>query len=312
MRIVFMGTPDFAVPSLEKLIDCSYEIMAVVTQPDRPRGRGQKTTPPPVKAFAHQHGLLVAQPESVNEETFVERLTTWRPDCVVVVAFGQILKRSALAVSPLGCVNVHASLLPRYRGAAPIHRAILNGDSSTGVTTMKMNERMDAGDLLLQQEIPIHEGDTTGIVEQRLAVVGASLLVETLQNLQAGTVSPSPQEESGATFAPLIRNSDGAMRWTHPARVLHNQVRGLNPSPGAFTQLAGRLLKVWRTEVAEPGSVTGSPGQVVGLDPEGFPRVQTGEGWLRLNEVQPQDRKRMGGDEWARGARLQGGEQLHS
>lgn len=312
MRIVFMGTPGFAVPSLEKLIECSYEIMAVVTQPDRPRGRGQKMTPPPVKDFAHQRGLLVAQPESVNEEAFVERLTTWRPDCVVVVAFGQILNRSVLAMPPLGCVNVHASLLPRYRGAAPIHRAILNGDSSTGVTTMKMNERMDAGDLLLQQEISIHEGDTTGTVEQRLAVVGASLLVETLNGLQDGTVSPSPQDESEATFAPLIRNSDAAMRWTHPARVLHNQVRGLNPNPGAFTQLAGRLLKVWRTEVTEPGSVTGSPGQVVGLGPEGFPRVQTGEGWLRLNEVQPQDRKRMGGDEWARGTRLQGGELLYS
>ena len=307
MRIVFFGTPDFAVPCLEALIRAGHEIAAVVTQPDKPAGRGGKTAEPPVKKLAREHGLAVLQPASVRKPPFAPELAKLAPEIAVVVAYGKILPPELLAVPRRGCVNVHGSLLPRWRGAAPIQWAVLAGDRTSGVTTMQMDEGMDTGDVLLAREVPIARDETAGSLFEKLAPVGAELLVETLRALESGKVAPRPQDGSQATHARMLEKDDGRVDWTKSAIELERHVRGMTPWPGAFTSAAGKLLKVHRVEMGDAVN-GGEPGSVIGKDGDDL-IVQTGEGRLRLVDVQPEGGKRMRAAEWLRG-RGQGVEKL--
>lgn len=309
LRVVFMGTPDFAVPCLDRLVADGYDVAAVVTQPDRPKGRGQKLAASPVKAAAVGYGLPVLQPEKIKTAEFLATLTALAPAVIVVVAFGQFLPRELLALPPLGCVNVHASLLPRYRGAAPIHWAVMNGEPLTGVTTMHMDIGMDSGDMILKAEVTIGPDDTTGEVHDRLKALGAEALAATLAALAAGTAPSTPQDGTAATFAPLLTRTVERIDWTRPATAVHNLVRGLNPWPGAYCLHDGRVLKVWRSERVAATTGNGLPGRVIAADDDGAV-VFTGDGAVRLTEVQPENRRRMGMGEYVRGYGLKVGETL--
>jgi methionyl-tRNA formyltransferase len=307
LRVVFMGTPDFAVPCLDRLVAAGHAVAAVVTQPDRPKGRGGKLTASPVKVAAAGYGLAVLQPEKIGTAEFMATLAALEPAVIVVVAFGQFLPRGMLALPPMGCVNVHASLLPRYRGAAPIHWAVMNGETTTGVTTMYMDTGMDNGDMILKAEVSIGPDDTTGEVHDRLKVLGAGLLAETLARMAAGTAPRTPQDGAAATFAPLLTRAVERIDWTRPAAAVHNRVRGLNPWPGAYCLHAGRVLKVWRSELLTTEAGGGEPGRVVAAGDDGAV-VATGAGAVRLLEVQPENRRRMGMGEFVRGYGLTVGE----
>lgn len=237
MRVVFMGTPDFAVKSLDAVLKAGHEVKGVITQPDRPKGRGKKMLPPPVKERALQLGLPFYQPQSVKDEAFLALLKRLEAEVIVVAAYGRILPQSVLELPLFGCINVHGSLLPQYRGAAPIQRAILNGDKETGVTIMQMAAGMDTGDILLKKAVPIGENDTTGQLFERLAYLGGELLVDALEALAAGRLQREKQNEAEATYAPMLSKTDEIIDWQKPAYILHNQVRGLNPTPGAYTFL---------------------------------------------------------------------------
>lgn len=300
MRVVFMGTPEAAVPSLGSVAE-RFDVAAVYTRPDRPRGRGRRVIPSPVKAAALELGLDVVQPASLKGE--VDRLAPLDADAIVVVAYGMILPAAVLGVPRLGCVNVHFSLLPRWRGAAPVERAILAGDADTGVTTMLMDEGMDTGPILLQWTTPISDDDTAGTVTGRLAAMGARLLVDTLEALEAGTISPVPQAAEGATLAPKITPEEAELEFTQGAEALWRRVRAFDPAPGAFTRLGGGRLKIWRARVV-PG--VGEPGTVTGASDEGID-VQTGRDRLRLVEVQPEGKRRMSAAEFVRGHRVEVG-----
>ncbi|MEW6457533.1 MAG: methionyl-tRNA formyltransferase [Bacillota bacterium] len=298
--LVFMGTPDFAVPALRALVESEFRVLRVVTQPDRPRGRGNKLAPGPVKAYALKQGLEILQPVNIRDHVFVDLIRELRPDFIVVAAFGRILPGVVLDIPRLGCVNVHASLLPRYRGAAPIHWAVMNGEPETGVTTMLMDEGLDTGDILLQEKTAIGPDDNFGVVHDRLAELGAVLLVRTLDRLTAGELVPRPQNESRATYAPPLRREHEVIDWTRTAEEIKNQVRGLDPWPGAHTMLNGRVLKVWRAEIAgDRGG--GRPGQVLLADPVHGLVVSTGAGAVRLLEVQPAGRRRVRAEDFLRG-----------
>ncbi len=300
MRVVFMGTPDFAVPALEALVSAGYQVVGVVTQPDRPKGRGNKIQPSPVKKAALHLGLPVYQPVRVREATFIERLQQLKPEIIVVAAFGQILPPSILYLPPRGCINIHASLLPRYRGAAPIHRAIMNGERETGVTIMFMDEGLDTGDILLQQAISIDEEDNAGTVHDRLARLGADLLLKTLHLLKEGRVQGRPQQDSLATYAPPLTREDEIIDWERPARDLYNQVRGLDPWPGARTWWGEQVLKIWRAGLKEEAISKGAKaGQVISAGEEVV--VATGRGCLSLREVQLQGGRRLPVAEFLRG-----------
>ena len=290
-KIVFFGTPSFAIPTLKGLLEGPDEIVAVVTQPDRAKGRGQKVTPTPVKELALRHGLTVLQPERVKEETFLENIGNIQPDLFVVVAYGQILPKSLLTIPKHGAVNVHASLLPRYRGAAPISWAILKGEEVTGVTTMFMDEGMDTGGILLQAKIPIGERETGESLHERLALLGAKLLRETVEGMKTAAVRPTPQDHSQATYAPSIKKEDGSIDWKKEAREIDRQVRALNPWPGAFTRWDGKFLKIYKGEARE-GLPRGNTGAVtwVGAD---FIEVETGRNSFLIQEVQLEGGKRM-------------------
>lgn len=283
-RIVFMGTPRFAVPTLEALAaQASYELVCVVTQPDRPAGRGRQLAASPVKEAALARGLPVWQPATLRDPQAVEKLRALSPTLIVIAAFGQILRPEVLAIPPKGCLNVHASLLPRWRGAAPIPAAILAGDEETGVTIMLLDEGMDTGPILTQVSLPIHPDDTTGSLTERLALLGADLLIQTLPRWLAGEIQPRPQDHGQATACRPLRKEEGWLDWTCPAVQLSRQVRAYNPWPGAYTTWQGQRLKVLR---AAPVEWHGDqpPGQVITL-PEGM-AVTTGEGALLLFEVQ--------------------------
>jgi len=290
-RIVFFGTPAFALPCLEKLFQGVDQILAVVTQPDREKGRGQKKSSPPTKEFAIQHGIPVYQPEKVRDEKFIEAIKRLEPDLFVVVAFGQILPKALLDVPRFGAINVHASLLPQYRGAAPILWALLRGEKKTGITTMLMDEGMDTGAILLQVEVPIEKEDTGETLEKKLSVVGGELLMATLTGMKAGNIIPKPQDHSKATYAPQLKKEDGRIDWKRSAEEIERQIRAFNPWPGAFTRYEKGLLKIFRAEVrgehprGEPGSVTWT-----GSD---FIEVATGHGSLLIREVQPEGKRRM-------------------
>jgi len=290
-RIVFFGTPAFAIPALKNLLQGPDEVVAVVTQPDREKGRGRKVIPSPVKELALQHGLTLFQPEKVREEAFQEKIKSLHPDLFVVVAYGQILPKSLLKIPKHGAVNVHASLLPKYRGAAPIPWAILKGERLTGVTTMMMDEGMDTGDILLQTEIPIGDEETGETLQDRLALLGAQLLLEIVRGMKAENIHPIPQDHSKATYAPPLKKEDGQIDWSKEAKEIDRQVRALNPWPGAFTEWNGQLLKIYKGGVREETSER-KAGIVswVGSD---FIEVGTGKDSFLIKEVQLEGKRRM-------------------
>jgi methionyl-tRNA formyltransferase len=291
LRIVFFGTPSFALPTLRTLFEGPDEVIAVVTQPDREKGRGRKVLFSPVKELALQHGLKPFQPEKAKEEAFQEALKILQPDLIVVIAYGQILPKSILKIPKYGAVNVHASLLPKYRGAAPIAWAILKGEKVTGVTTMIMDEGMDTGDILLQAEIPIGDEETCESLHDRLAPFGARLLRETLKKMKSGNIRSLPQDHSKATYAPPLKKEDGHIVWKKEAKEIDRQVRGFNPWPGAFTQWGDQLLKIYKGEIKER-TPTGKTGAVVWVGSD-FIEVETGKDSYRIKEVQLEGRKRM-------------------
>jgi len=298
--MVFMGTPAFACPILEALLVRADPVVGVVCQPDRPRGRGLGVSAPAVKRLAEANRLPVLQPERLRDAAFQDALRALAPDLVVVAAYGKILPRAVLDLPPRGCINVHASLLPRHRGAAPIAWSILAGDTVTGVTIMAMTEEMDAGDILLQRETPIAPDDTGGTLGERLARLGAAAIGEAIDGLQAGTLRPVPQPAAGVTFAPRIEREHCRLDWRRTAIELERQVRALAPSPSAFTTLGGKLLKVHRAALA---TGTGPAGQVVAAGPDGLV-VAAGTGALRLLEVQLEGRRRLSAAEFLIGHRL--------
>lgn len=308
MRIVFMGTPDFAVPSLEALLRSGEEVVGVVTQPDRPKGRGQMLVPPPVKVVAERAGIPVVQPLKIRTPDFVEILAGWKPDVIAVAAFGRILHAPILNLPPLGCINVHGSLLPKYRGAAPIQWALINGETETGITTMLMDEGMDTGPILLQAKVPILPDDTTATLAPRLAKLGAELLVQTIAGLKVGTITPIPQDHSQATMAPLLKKEDGVIDWTMSATVLVNRIRGLSPWPGAYTFRGADRWMIWKA-VAVPEPTAAQPGTVVAVTKQSI-KVATGEGVLELLELQTANSKRMTVGQYVAGHRLCVGERL--
>ena len=309
MRLVFMGTPDFASASLEALLRSDDSIVGVVTQPDRPKGRGQTLTPSPVKLLAQQEQIPLLQPLKMKDPEFFHTLGGWRPDLIAVAAFGRILPPAILSLPPLGCINVHGSLLPKYRGAGPIQWAIINGETETGITTMLMDEGMDTGAMLLQEAIPITPDDTVGTLSPRLAELGGRLLVETIAQLKAGTLVPQPQNASLATLAPLLNKEDGVIDWALPATALANRVRGLSPWPGAYTTTTGGdRWTIWRA-LALPGPVTKPPGMVVAVTTKAI-HVATGAGVLAVTELQPANSRRMAVSQYLAGHPVAVGERL--
>lgn len=309
MRLVFMGTPDFAVASLEALLRSEDPVVGVVTQPDRPKGRGNILTPSPVKLLAQKAQIPLEQPLKMKDPEFLQTLAGWKPDLIAVAAFGRILPPAILSLPSLGCINVHGSLLPKYRGAGPIQWAIINGETETGVTTMQMDEGMDTGAMLLQEAIPIMPDDTTGTLSPRLAELGGRLLVETITQLKAGTLMPRPQDASQATLAPLLKKEDGVIDWTLPAAVLANRVRGLSPWPCAYTTIAGGdRWTIWRAS-AHSSSVTKPPGTVVDITTVAL-HVATGEGVLAVTELQPANSRRMAVSQYLAGHPIAVGERL--
>ncbi len=297
-RIVFMGSPEFALPTLSILIQ-NYHVSGVVTQPDRPSGRGRTLKPPPVKILADKNNIPVIQPRNLKEPEALTQLQNWRPDLIVVAAFGQILRPHVLDLPPHGCINVHASLLPRWRGAAPIQAAILNGDDQTGVTIMLMDRGLDTGPVLSQRAIPITDENTAGTLSPLLAELGAKLLIETLPTYLSGELPPQPQDEKHATYAPMLKKAEGEIDFNKPAIYLERFVRAYNPWPGAFTTWEARQLKIHRAHAVK--SV--SPGDGVKLVHNGQPAYGTSQGILVLDEVQPAGKKAMPGDVFLRGAR---------
>jgi methionyl-tRNA formyltransferase len=306
--IVFMGTPGTAAVTLERLIKGPDPVVGVVTRPDRPSGRGQKTTPSPVREVAASHGIPVVVPEKIRDPGLLKTLQSWNPQIIVVVAFGRILPLSILDLAPYGCLNVHYSLLPKYRGAAPVAWTIVNGEQTSGVTTMKLVEKMDAGPIYLQREIALGPDETTASLQAKLTPIGAELLLETLQSLKQGSMVPQLQNESCVTFAPIIKKDDGLIDWSQPAEVIERRVRGFNPWPSAYTQLRGRLLKIHRAKVVEP-TESRVPGEIVRADVNGF-WVATGSATLSLAEVQLENKKRVPGVEFVKGARIEKGDRL--
>ncbi len=309
MRIVFMGTPDFAVPSLEALLKSGETVVGVVTQPDRPKGRGRALTPSPVKLVCQREGLAVLQPLKMKDPAFLQALKEWHPDVIAVAAFGRILPPAILSLPPKGCINVHASLLPKYRGAGPIQWAIINGEQETGVTTMLMDEGMDTGAILLQETVPIEPDDTAGTLSAKLAQVGARLLVDTLRRLKAGTLVPSPQDHAQATMAPPLKKEDGLIDWSRPAVDIANRVRGLVPWPGAYTFAGDTLWKIWKAAPRDGPTAQAPPGTVIGLTKDAI-LVATGSGLLSITEIQPANSRRMTVAEFLAGHHLSPGQVL--
>ncbi|MGI6611480.1 MAG: methionyl-tRNA formyltransferase [Limnochordia bacterium] len=302
MRLVFMGTPEFAVPSLAAIVEAGFAVLAVVTQPDRPQGRGMRVSPPPVKEKALELGLPILQPQRLSDSRCVTAISEMRPDAIVVVAFGQFLPKALLNLPPRGCINVHPSLLPLYRGASPIQQAILDGVAETGVTTMYLDEGMDTGDVIAQVATPIGDEDDAGSLHDRLASIGAGLLVETLQQVIAGTVLRRPQDHSLASVTKRLKREDGSVDWNLDSATVANQVRAFSPWPGAFTVLDGRRVKIWRA-VTGSFSVKSSPGCVIAVSDEGL-EVACGRGTLLVQELQPENSKRMLASSFARGYRV--------
>ena len=300
MRVIFMGTPDFSVGALKALAENGYEIIGVVTQPDKPRGRGKASAMTPVKEAALELGLTVYQPARVREQSFMDTVRALNPDVIVVSAFGQIIPKALLELPRYGCVNIHASLLPKYRGAAPIQWAVMDGEPVSGVTIMQMDEGLDTGDMLAKTEVPLDPDETGGSLFDKLSRAGAELLIRTLPALEQGTLTPEKQPlESPTAYARMIRKEDGRIDWNLEAEAIERRIRGLNPWPSAYTELTGKILKIWRAEVL-PKESGQTPGTVTEAGKGGF-CVQTGKGVLRLLEVQLEGKKRMDAQAFLRG-----------
>lgn len=305
LRIIFMGTPEFAVPSLERMVEAGYRPVAVVTGPDRPRGRGLHVAPPPVKIAAQRLGLQpILQPESVRDPAFAEAIKRLAPDVIVVVAF-KILPPEVYTQARLGAFNLHASLLPRYRGAAPIHRAIMAGETETGVTTFFLKPQVDTGEILLQKRTPIGPEETAGELHDRLMLLGAEAVVETLRLIEHGQAHPQPQDEAQATLAPKLTREEARIPWDRPALMVHNHIRGLSPNPGAWTLHEGRLLKLYRSR---PTEGSGAPGTILKADRQLI--VACGEGAVEILELQQEGRRTLPADAFLRGYTLHPGDRL--
>lgn len=289
-RVIFMGTPEFAVPCLAALYE-HCEVIGVVTQPDKPRGRGQKLVPSPVKAWAEAHGLPVWQPKKIKEEEFTKFLEEQKPELMVVVAFGQILSQRILDIPTYGCINVHGSLLPRYRGAAPMQWCVINGEKKTGITTMFMDAGLDTGDMLLKEEFPIGPDTTLEEVHDGLMALGAKVLIATLEKLSDGTLQRIPQTGE-SNYAPMLDKETGHIHWQNPAQKIHDLVRGLDSWPGAYTFLAGKKYKIWRTRLTEEQSAA-APGTILTADKKQGLFVAAGDKVLEITELQAPGKKRM-------------------
>ncbi len=306
--IVFMGTPAAAAVSLERLLEGPDPVVGVVTQPDRPVGRGQKTVPAPVRKIAESHHKPVLTPDRIRDPDFLEALKHWAPRLIVVVAYGRILPRSILDLPPAGCVNVHYSLLPKYRGAAPVPWALLNGEERSGVTTMKLVEKMDVGPILMQEEVPIALDETAASLEAELNSVGARLLSETIRRLKEGSIVAKPQREEEATYAPMLKKVDGQIDWTQSAEIIERRVRAFQPWPSTYSFWNGQLVKVFKAAVVG-AEEEAAAGEVVRADRGGL-WIATGRGILSLEEVQLENRKRLPVAEFLKGAKIEKGERL--
>jgi methionyl-tRNA formyltransferase len=306
--IVFMGTPQIAADTLEYLLKESDSVVGVVTQPDRPSGRGQKTAPSPVRKLAEARGIAVVAAEKIRTPEFAETLRGWRPEIIVVVAYGRILPKTILELAPQGCLNVHYSLLPKYRGAAPAAWTIINGEDEGGVTTMKLVEKMDGGAIYLQEAVALAADETTSSLQAKLTPIGARLLVKTLRGLKEGTLVPRAQDERLATPAPMLRKEDGLIDWNKPAIEIERRVRGLDPWPRCYTYASGKMLKVHRAKPLA-GASKGEPGEVIRADAGGF-WIAAASGLIALEEVQLENKKRLPGVEFIKGARINAGDRL--
>ena len=305
MRVIFMGTPDFAVPSLEALLT-KHEVVLVVTQPDKPKGRGKKMVPTPVKACALEHGIPVLQPEKVKEPEFVEQLRSYEPDLIAVTAFGEILSEPILEMPKYGCINVHGSLLPKYRGAAPMQWSIIDGEKVTGITTMYMAKGLDSGDMLLKAEVEITDEDTFATIHDKMAVTGANLLLDTLDQLEAGTLERIPQDHDAATYAPMITKETGHIDWNKNRQDIINLIRGLNPVPAAYTIYEEEVLKIFGAVISDVQADGAANGEIVAVVKKGFV-VKCGDGCLLITEVQARGGKRMMTDAYLRGHAMKEG-----
>jgi len=304
IRTVFMGTPDFALGTLQGLIDAGTDLVGVYTQPDRPKGRGKKLAAPPVKELAQQYDIPVFQPNKLRDPAAVEELKALDPDLIVVVAYGQILPQSVLDIPRYGCINVHASLLPKYRGAAPINKAIVDGERESGITTMLMDVGLDTGDMLVKRSLLIGENETAGQLHDRMALLGRETMEETLRQLCAGELKPEEQDESLTCYASMMKKEDGLIDWQQPALTVHNLVRGLDPWPGAYTHLQGDVLKLAETSVDE--SLSGPAGSILAADADGV-KIACGEGALVVGQLQLPGKKRLAASDFLRGRELTAG-----
>lgn len=300
-KIIFMGTPDFSVPVLKRIINEGYEVIAVVTQPDRPVGRKKVLTPPPVKVEAEKHEIPVFQPEKIRDKAELEKILALQPDLVVTAAFGQILPNELLEAPKYGCINVHASLLPELRGGAPIHYSVLQGKEKTGITIMYMAEKLDAGDILTQAEVVIEEEDNVGTLHDKLSQVGADLLADTIPKLLKGELTPVKQDETKATFASNIKRSDEKIDWVRTGEEIYNHVRGLNPWPVAYTLLDGKVLKLWQTKKVT-GFKKAEPGTITDVQKEGFVVATGNDTSILITELQPSGKKKMTAKDYLSGA----------
>ncbi|WP_102271509.1 methionyl-tRNA formyltransferase [Cytobacillus massiliigabonensis] len=300
-KIVFMGTPDFSVPVLQQIINDGYDVIGVVTQPDRPVGRKRVLTPPPVKVEAEKHGIPVFQPEKIRQPEELEKILALEPDLIVTAAFGQILPKGLLEAPKYGCINVHASLLPELRGGAPIHYSIIQGKDKTGITIMYMAEKLDAGDILTQVEVPIAETDTIGSLHDKLSAAGSQLLSETMPKLLKGELTSVPQNDEEATFAPNIKRDQEKIDWSKTGEDIYNHIRGLNPWPVAYTFFNGAVIKIWWAEKTN-NEGNKAPGTIIGLEEQSI-IVSTGNGTaIKILELQPSGKKKMSAEQFLRGA----------
>lgn len=304
MKVVFMGTPDFAVPCLQALLDNKYEVIGVVTQPDRPVGRSSKLLPTPVKERALQYNIPVFQPEKVKTPEFVETLKALAPDVIVVVAFGQILSQAILDIPPKGCINVHGSLLPKYRGAGPIQWSIINGDKTTGVTTMYMDKGMDTGDMILKREFEIVEKDTYESLHDRMSGIGAEVLIETMKLIEQGKAPRTPQNSEEATNAPMLQKTTGQIDWSRPVREIYNLIRGTYPWPGAFGLYNGKKFKIFGYEIYKEDTPNKDYGVITEIGKD-YLMVSCGKGSLKILELQFENEKRMGVEAYLRGHNIE-------